>query len=317
MFGKLNIVLDAVALEAFGHDVRDRRRELGLSVRALAARAGVSPAYVSAIERGRNPATGRPAVPSVAVLVGLAAALELGVARLLDSLRLPGTSAAGHVLLYSFDDRACPLEASEGLFGDRVDHWLCIADPRGEEPALPGGRATVRQWQLGKFPYDGPRLVPDQLVAALELEVRELARVHAGRRVGLLIADCSAVMRRVQNAEAEVALERRWDSEVHRIWAEHLHCPPAVDVCAYRHADVEALGLSIDQLATALELVRQHDLVILLGGDGPLTGLPAIRRTLERARPPGVGAGAWRELAAAAAPGLARAVPGSPRTGGS
>ncbi len=317
MFGKLNIVLDAVALEAFGHDVRDRRRELGLSVRALAARAGVSPAYVSAIERGRNPATGRPAVPSVAVLVGLAAALELGVARLLDSLRLPGTSAAGHVLLYSFDDRACPLEASEGLFGDRVDHWLCIADPRGEEPALPGGRATVRQWQLGKFPYDGPRLVPDQLVAALELEVRELARVHAGRRVGLLIADCSAVMRRVQNAEAEVALERRWDSEVHRIWAEHLHCPPAVDVCAYRHADVEALGLSIDQLATALELVRQHDLVILLGGDGPLTGLPAIRRILERARPPGVGAGAWRELAAAAAPGLARAVPGSPRTGGS
>ena len=317
MFGKLNIVLDAVALEAFGHDVRDRRRELGLSVRALAARAGVSPAYVSAIERGRNPATGRPAVPSVAVLVGLAAALELGVARLLDSLRLPGTSAAGHVLLYSFDDRACPLEASEGLFGDRVDHWLCIADPRGEEPALPGGRATVRQWQLGKFPYDGPRLVPDQLVAALELEVRELARVHAGRRVGLLIADCSAVMRRVQNAEAEVALERRWDSEVHRIWAEHLHCPPAVDVCAYRHADVEALGLSIDQLATALELVRQHDLVILLGGDGPLTGLPAIRRILERARPPGVGAGAWRELAAAAAAGLARAVPGSPRTGGS
>ncbi|MCL4289890.1 MAG: helix-turn-helix domain-containing protein [Thermoleophilia bacterium] len=300
-------MLDTVSLEAFGHDVRDRRRELGLSVRALAARAGVSPAYVTAIERGRNPATGRPAVPSVAVLVGLAAALELEVARLLDSLRLPGTRAAGHVLLYSCDDRACPLGASENLFGDRVDHWLCIADPRGDQPALPGGRATVRRWQLGEFPYDGPRLVPGQLVSALELEARELARAHAGHRVGLLIADCSAVMRRVQNAEAEVALERRWDAEVHRIWAEHLHGPPAVDVCFYRHADVEALGLSIDQLATALELVRQHDLVILLDGDDTVTGPPAVRRILERARPVGVGAGPWRELVSAAAAGLAGA----------
>ena len=130
--------------------------------------------------------------------------------------------------------------------------------------------------------------------------------------MGLLIADCSAVMRRVQNAEAEVALERRWDSEVRRIWAEHLHGPPAVDVCFYRHADVEALGLSIDQLATALELARQHDLVILLDGDGTVAGPPAVRRILERARPAGVGAGAWRELAAAAATGLARVVPSVP-----
>ena len=68
-----------------------------------------------------------------------------------------------------------------------------------------------------------------------------------------------------------------------------------MDVCAYRHADVEALGLSIDQLATALELVRQHDLVVMLDGDGALTGPPAIRRILECARPSGVGAGAWRE----------------------
>ena len=167
-------MLDIGSLEAFGHDVRDRRLELGLSVRTLAARAGVSPAYVTAIERGRNPATGRPAVPSVAVLAGLAAALELDVARLLATLRLSGERArAGHVLLYGLDGCESPLEASERLFGDRVDHWLCIADPRGEEPALPGGRAIVRQWQVGEFPYDGPRLVPDQLVSALELEVRE------------------------------------------------------------------------------------------------------------------------------------------------
>ena len=110
----------------------------------------------------------------------------------------------------------------------------------------------MRQWQVGEFPYDGPGSCPTSLFRRSSRSPG-FARVHAGRRVGLLIADCSAVMRRVQNAEAEVALERRWNSEVHRIWAEHLHGPPAVDVCAYRHADVEALGLSIDQLATALE----------------------------------------------------------------
>lgn len=301
-------MLDSAVLEALGHDIRERRHELGLSVRALAARAGVSPAYVTALERGRNPATGRPAVPSVSVLAGLAGALELDVARLLATLRLSGEpTGAGHVLLYGLDGGESPLEASERLFGGAVDHWLCIADPRGEEPALPAGRATVRRWQLGEFPYDGPRLVPGRLVEALEAEVRELAPAHAGRRVGLLIADCSAVMRRVQNAEAEVALERRWDAEVRRIWAEHLHVPPAVDVCAYLHADVEALGLSIDQLATALELVRRHDRVILLDRGGTVAGRSAIRRILERVRPAGVAAGAWRELVSAAAAGLAGA----------
>lgn len=301
-------MLDPGSLETLGRDVRDRRRELGLSVRALAARAGVSPAYLTAIEHGRNPATGRPAVPSIAVLAGLAAGLEVELASLLDSLRLTGASGAGHVLLYGLDEHACPLEASERLFGAAVDHWLCIADPRRDEPRLPGGRATVRRWQIGAFPYDGPRLVPDRLVAALEDEVEALARAHAGRRVGLLIADCSAVMRGMQNAAAEVELEARWDSEVHRIWTEHLHAPPAVDVCAYRHSDIEALGFSIDQLATALELVRHHDLVILLDDDGTTTGPAAIRRILERVRPAGVGAIAWRRLVAAAAPGLAGAV---------
>src|SRR5690242_20266015 len=47
-----------------GIEVRDRRTRLGLSVRALARHAGVSPAYITAIETARNPSTGRPPVPS-------------------------------------------------------------------------------------------------------------------------------------------------------------------------------------------------------------------------------------------------------------
>ena len=64
-------------LEAFGRRVRDQRTRLGLSVRALASKAGISAAYVTSIEVGRNPTTGKPPAPSIQVVRRLAAALEL------------------------------------------------------------------------------------------------------------------------------------------------------------------------------------------------------------------------------------------------
>lgn len=295
------------ALDRLGREIRDRRDELGLSIRALARRAGLSPAYVSALETGRNPSTGRPPAPSVHAVTRLAAALELDVQRLIRTAGGEPSSPAEHVLLYCVDaPRESLLPAIDRLYGKTVDHWLYIADPRHGDAGRGDGRSTICRWSLGAFPYATTRLDADDLVGALEAEVGGLAAAHAGRRVGLVIADCSAVMRYVQNAAVEVELERSWHEQVRRIWTRHLDGPPAVDICAYRDDDLDALGVTIDRLATALELVSSHEQVIVLtGADGVTTGAPAIRRVLRHARPPGAGTAAWHELTDAASETLA------------
>jgi len=114
-------------------------------------------------------------------------------------------------------------------------------------------------------------------------------------------------MRYLQNASSEIELESRWHERVHEIWIRYLDAPPAVDVCSYNNEDLGALGLTIDQLATALELIANHDHVIVLDGDTTTTSAPAIRRILGHARPIGTSTDAWQALAAAAAQTLATA----------
>lgn len=294
-------------LDRLGREIRDRRNELRLSIRALAQRAGLSPAYISAIETGRNPSTGRPPVPSVHVVAKLAVALQLDVQRLIHAVGGEPSSPVEHVLLYCVDaPRESLLPAIDRLYGETVDHWLYIADPRHGGTELGGQRSTICRWSLGAYPYSTSQLDPGDLVGALEGEVSGLAEAHAGRRVGLVIADCSAVMRYVQNAAVEVELEHTWHEHVGRIWRRHLHGPPAIDICAYRHDDIDALGVTIDQLATALELVTSHEQVIVLTGDDDVTaGAPAIRRILQQVRPPGISTTAWHELTDAASEALA------------
>ena len=87
----------------------------------------------------------------------------------------------------------------------------------------------------------------------------------------------------------------------------YLDAPPAVDVCSYNNEDLDALGLTIDQLATALELIANHDHVIVLDGDTTTTSASAVRRILGHARPIGTSTDAWQTLTAAAAQTLATA----------
>jgi len=58
---------------------------------------------------------------------------------------------------------------------------------------------------------------------------------------------------------------------------------------------------------TALELIANHDHVIVLDGDTTTTGAPAIRRILGHAQPIGTSTDAWQTLTAAAAQTLATA----------
>ncbi|MGI9186682.1 MAG: hypothetical protein ACR2J9_04040, partial [Gaiellales bacterium] len=216
-------------------------------------------------------------------------------------------AAAPHVLLYCVDETGPLFATVDDAFGADVDHWIYIADPRHAEIA-PAGRATICTWALGTFPYADSHLEPQDILVALEREVANVAKDLEGQRVGLAIMDCSAVMRFVQNAADEVAFEHEWHDGVHRIWRTHLQSEPAVDVCGYRHADVEALGLTIDQLGTALTLISTHDRVVVAeSGDATITGRAAIRRILAEARPSGVSASAWREMTRAAAESLALA----------
>lgn len=93
-------------------------------------------------------------------------------------------------------------------------------------------------------------------------------------------------MRWVQDAATEVALEKSWHRQVQRIWAEQLHTAPAVDVCACRHDDLQALGIT-DQVVTALTLMREHQRVLVIDDGELITGAPAGRRILRDAQPGG------------------------------
>jgi len=69
-----------------GGQLRLRRRELGLSLRALAERLGVSPSLISQIERGR-------ANPSVSTLYSIVGELDVSLDELLFNERRPAGSA--------------------------------------------------------------------------------------------------------------------------------------------------------------------------------------------------------------------------------
>ena len=294
---------DALALV-----VSDRRTRLGLSVRELARRAGVSPAYVTAIEAGRSSSTGRPPAISLDVAAGLAAALEMDVQSIVSAgIQKSLHERASHVLLYCLDGAHVDvMNALDERYGDRVDAWLHFADPR--EPVSSCAKQTIVSWSFGQYPYDSPVLDPELLLAAVESTVVSHLATLRGKRVGIAITDCSAVMRYVSNAATEVELESRWHSEVQRIWRTHLGSDPVVDVCGYYERDLLALGLTIDQLSTALDLIRRHDEVLALDSDGSFfTGQSSVQRLLASARPAGANEHSWRLLVDAAAETLARA----------
>lgn len=55
-----------------------------LSQRAFASKCGVTNGYISMLENGKNPATGKPVVPSLSRLSKIAAGMELSIQQLLQ-----------------------------------------------------------------------------------------------------------------------------------------------------------------------------------------------------------------------------------------
>lgn len=73
-----------------GKYLRERRQELGLRAEEVARKAGISRAYLSILESGRNPKTRKPSAPSLEVAALLSRTLDLDLATLLE---LAGYSA--------------------------------------------------------------------------------------------------------------------------------------------------------------------------------------------------------------------------------
>jgi len=300
-----------VIQDSVGDVLRARRAELGLSMRAVARAAGVSPSYLGAVEAGRNPATGRAPVPSVRVLARLAVVLSVDLASLLAAVGVEAASAgAPHTLLYVLASR--PVDVVEHvarLHGDTTERWVVIPDPRDPPPAAGlDERVLVRcSWPLGADPYPDRVLDPQRVVDALERSLRDAASAAGSARVGLVIADCSAVMRWVTNPETEVAFESRWVDDVEHVFAATLRRPPTANVCVYHHDDIEALALQADPLAIGLGLLRAHTTVAAVDPAGEMrTGAPAARLVLGALKPAGVATQTWADLCGAAAAGLVR-----------
>jgi transcriptional regulator with XRE-family HTH domain len=313
--------IDERKLVEFGHRVRERRLALRLSVRALADLAGVSASYISAIETARNSTTGRAPEPSIGVAERLLKALDLPsthLARLCEHDEERQVDGCNHLLLYRLGvghGRLKPI--LDQLFDDSVDQWFCIADPRGtlEEAA----DLISLHWPFGANPYPNDYLEPGRILKALELELRKHIRRVKPRRPGLVIADCSTVMRWVVNPECEVDFETGWAELSGNVLKRVYGQAPIANVCVYDHSDIESLSARIDLLDTLLRLFSSHTNVVAIDSENRIQkGPAAVATILLECKPGGVSSAAWRSLTSAAAATLAydRSIEGQrPRLG--
>lgn len=299
---------DQARLIEFGQKVRERRKLLRLSIRKLAEESLISPSYLSAIESGRNPATGRPPEPSIGVVERLTCAL--GISGHVFAEEAPPCAAGcdeSHVLLYRLDDDSKELtELLSEALGGEVKQWLCVADPRRAQESSDSFIAW--QWPFGNLPYPDTFLVPDRIGDALETQVKALKRRVTALDYGLVIADCSAVMRWMINPEAEVDYEHRWLERSTEILERHIGRKPRANVCVYLHRDLEALEGKIDVLDAILSLFASHARTFVVDRAGEvLSGPEAVTAVLAESRPSGISSTAWRTLCGAAARSYARA----------
>lgn len=292
-----------------GWMLRKRRLEMGLSMRKLAAEAGVSPSYLGSLETAKNPATGRPAAPSLRILAPILEALNLDLSDIVQSAAYSTDSQAPdsqHSLLYVLGlPPADLLDQATQISSADVDHWFYVTDwrhPECDEGRAVGARVTHIRWRGGEDPYPDRNLRLERVIDKLEMELSEHAgAVSASDRVGLVIADCSAAMRTVDNPSSEIEYEKEWARRVPEVFQRALGRSPVANVCVYLHQDLEVLGLNIDLLSSLISLVRDHDVVTTLV-DGQLSrGPAAAEQVLRSIQPGGISSTAWKQLSSAAA----------------
>lgn len=245
-------------------------------------------------------------MPSPAILAAAARELEIELAGLLDAASAP-TNPSAHLLVYQMGaGHQSPFEVARHFFGEHVDGWIEIVDPRtsGATNRPPNDVLVRTRRPLSSAPvFDAPR--------ALEVLCDILAKAPRSTRrprVGIVFGANSAVLRSIENPPALLASETTWEEDVRSAFREALGVEPAANVCVYRNTDLQELAGRLDPLATVLDLVQTHPHVAVQTASGDVTtGPAAIETILASARPAGVSSETWESLTRAAAVGLARA----------
>lgn len=292
---------DEKRLIEFGNQVRERRKALRISIRKLATECGISASYVSAIESGKNPATGRPPEPSIGVVERLSRTLNIPRTFFGSSEAMCGAGCNhNHALLYRLDDGSADLkDILKRAFGAKVDQWVCVSDPRQVQKS--DEEIIAWHWPFGSFPYPDNFLVAERIGDALETKVVANSEKITAENYGVVIADCSAVMRWMINPDAEVDYEDRWIERSTEIFVQNLGRAPKINVCMYAHRDLEALSKQIDVLDTILRLFSAHSQTFAVDPAGNvLSGSKAVAAVLADSRPGGVSSSAWRSICNAA-----------------
>jgi transcriptional regulator with XRE-family HTH domain len=125
----LSTLEDDVSLRT-GRAVKQQREALGLSLRMLAARSGISSSMISDIERGAKS-------PTVVTVVRLAQALGVGAASLVDG----GTGPAPRISV---------LRGDEGAGGEHPARWKSL------KPEAAGSRIDIVRFQIPPATSLGP-----------------------------------------------------------------------------------------------------------------------------------------------------------------
>lgn len=257
--------------------LRSRRRAGGLTLREAARLIGISPGYLSSLEHGRNPTTGRPPTPSPPVLAAIGRTLGIDLGTLLD-LAGAAPPPSTHVLLVRLGgDGPSALEGARLAVSADVDQWLEISlPPAATAGALP---SALTHHQVG-----------------------------AGG-LGLVFGAAARPLAHVADPDDLLAAEETWEHDVARACRDTLGRAPAANVCVYRAEDIRGVRAG-DPLAVALALVRTHPRVAAQHDDGDVTtGPAAIEALFRELRPDAIAPATWAQLAGAAARGLGRWAP--------
>lgn len=244
------------------------RRERGLSTRALAEAAGISQAYVVALERARDRHINPGPTPTLDVVARLAVALDIDPLALVRA----GLQPMGRHVLLVVDD----LDRVSGALSSQVTSpsapWIwsssnaAVVHPRSAARVEPLS-IELRRGAPGQ--YDAIEI--DRSLRAGLTSIRDQVRGH---EIGLVFADTSKVMTSVARPADVTDLEHHWHGIVSAAAAD-AGAQAGWNVCVYAIGDLRRLD---DPVTVAEELLDTHDTVWVSESRRTLAGPAAVRR---------------------------------------
>lgn len=267
-------VLPWFDVRQFGHELRRYRQSLGLSTRSLAEAAGISQAYLVALEGSTSSRGPAGPCPTVQVLVALASALRLDAATLMTS----SLRQVGRHVMHVVDDETRAFEHARADGGD-VDVWISAGlwqDPTSDTP-------HIAMHPDGDTSYDA-----SGIEATLRAGLQRFGDVLRERRVGLVFSDLEENL--IKQCGPLRAVERDWQRLVSAAaWSTGARS--ATSICLYQKGALQRVDAAVD---TAIDLITTHETLRVTHEGQTSTGRRACAELLDSLRPSGVGATRWR-----------------------